>query len=307
MDLSKFFGSAWERHRIYVLKELNAPKPWSQSSVFQRYYFCNVFRDLDKTSLFIRQVIHQHEDDPRLWKAIFLMRYISKLETLQDLHEKNAILDHDKAYRLMRTWTSNGRKLFTSAFIVNSRARGEWVDKITYIFRLIKEVHGRMNENPDIYLRHMQLMESCYYTLYGLPGVGGFMAYQYTVDLHYAQRYLANVRDARTWTALGIGALRGMNRLLGNPAKKTRIPNQIDLTQEILKRWEAEVFDNKPFEMQKTYESLPEEMKTQENFKRVVQLYARFHALELSDVQHWLCEYDKYMRGGSQKRRYPGV
>ena len=83
-NLERFFQIAWERHRIYVLKELGIQKPWTKDPIFLDYYFCNVFRYLDKTSKWIiKNAIELNEDNPELWKTIIMCRYISRISTLQ--------------------------------------------------------------------------------------------------------------------------------------------------------------------------------------------------------------------------------
>lgn len=305
MDLHKFFATAWERHHIYVLKELGMPKPWTKNPIFLDNFFCNVFRDLDKTSVFIRKVINENENNPDLWKLIIMMRYISRLGTLETLYDlgllKGDIGTQQALHNYLRNARSRGVKLFTSAFIVNSRARGVWKDKVSYMFSLLKEIYYVFDCRPDEIIQGLSKLEDSYNRLYGLPGVGPFMAYQFTIDFSYSQRYLANVEDEQTWTALGLGAIRGMNRLLGNPPTKNKIEKSGAKARGILYAWILEVLSGLNTEVARTVKLTGPNLRYD-----VEELYEPFRNLKLCDVQHWLCEYDKYMRGGSKKRGYLG-
>ena len=305
MNLRRFFSTAWERHRIYVLKELGVPKPWTTDPIFLDNFFCNVFRRLDKTSVWIEEnAIKPNEDNPELWKTIFMCRYMSRISSLQALKNNDALIgNQQKAHDLLRHWVVNGAKIFTNAFIVNSHTSEGWSDKVTYMFRLLRDVKLRFDGDPDAAIKEIKTMREMFETLNGLPGVGNFMAYQYTVDFTYSQRYLARAEDKHEWTCLGLGACRGLNRLLGNMPKRSGIKDddQLALSREILGAWRQEIADHMYDEVQKTskHAGIEEE-------DDVINLYRSFEHVAMSDVEHELCEYDKYMRGGSKKRRYDG-
>jgi hypothetical protein len=40
-----------ERHNIYLRRKAGKPKPWTEDPILQRNYFCNVYRELDKTTV----------------------------------------------------------------------------------------------------------------------------------------------------------------------------------------------------------------------------------------------------------------
>ncbi len=305
--LQKFFDTAWARHRIYVLKELGCPKPWTLNKIFQENYFCNVFRRLDKTSKWIiEHAIAPNVDNPDLWMTILMCRYISKIETLQELEDAGCLIGNRKgAFNVLRGMQREERKIFTNAFIVNSRARGVWMDKVSYLFRNLQEVNQACSGDPDVYFATMTTIEEVFHAFYGLPGIGPFMAYQYAIDFTYSKRYFPeSPTDELTWTELGLGAKRGMNRLLGNLPTKHAIPNGVSLSQEILVAWQNEVIKNHAKQMYDTYEIVYDHRDVQ--VATMYKIYEPFYHLDMSNVEHWLCEFDKYMRGGSKKRRYRG-
>lgn len=305
-----FFKTAFLRHQIYVLKELGINKPWTKNLIFKKYYFCNVFRYLDKTSKWIiTNAIEPNEGNEDLWKTIIMCRYISRISTLQILKDENCLIsDQPRAYYILRRMQDHKEKIFTNAFIVNSKVPGGWSDKVTYLFTLIKEINDLFEYNPDHYFKNYN-MKDLYHRLLVLPGVATFMAYQYTVDFTYSKRYLWKAPDKSSWVSLGLGAVRGMNRLISGEASRDKIPNSKDLAIELLYKWQEYVYKHLMEWVKETQKIVNRRWTAHHEFiPNVTAMFvAHFTDLDLRDVQHWLCEYDKYCRGGSKKRRYPGV
>ena len=273
--LEHFFQTAYERHTIYISKEKGDSKPWTKDTIYQNYYFCNVFRYLDKTSVWmVENIFNKNANEPNLWKHIFLSRYINKIETLKRMNKYETFKGK---YDLLRSMQANKEKIFSSAFIVNSKGQGgTWQDKISYIFTLLKHF-----ENTDF--DNIKTIEDMFNTILPASGVGNFMAYQYTMDFTYT-RYLNNAIDQNTFTCLGLGAVRGIKRILTGSPDSKKVKDELQIAIEILERWKIWVL-----------------------FHGLSHEYRPFHELHLCDVEHWLCEYDKYCRGGSKKRRYNGI
>jgi len=310
MRLNQFCRTAWSRHRIYVLKELGTAKPWTEDTIYLDNFFCNVFRYLDKTSKYIiKEAIEPNEDNSELWKTIIVCRYISRLDTLQQLNNCKLLINNQRAlYEYLREMQYDREKIFTNAFIVNSKTSSGWKDKVTYLFNLIKDVYDLCASMPDRSLQIASTLEEMYLTFITLDGVGPFMAYQYAIDFSYSKRYLKNATDKYDWTQLGLGAVRGMNRILTGSPGRTKIPEAIKFTKEILAYWEDEVEEHVAEEVEKTWRIVKQNFTDVDLPLRsnVALMYYPFEKLTMSDVEHWLCEYDKYMRGGSKKRRYYG-
>jgi len=306
--LDLFFETAWKRHKIYVLKEMGMKKPWTPDLILRSNYFCNVFRKLDKTSVrFIKQVIEPNEHRPDLWKTIMLFRYISRISTYDVLegHE----FDFHWMYYKLRDMQKNKEKIFTNAFIVNSKGiGGGWDDKVSYIFKLLKHIQDSYIQDKTSFDKLLQMIGSikeAYGCFINLSGIGPFMAYQYCMDFAYSKRYLKNASDTYTWTSLGLGARRGMNRLLFGQAKSNKILFDLRIAANIYEEWRNEIFHNLDKKIDETYALLK---MTNHSFKRIeiANLYEPFNHLKMCEVEHWLCEFDKYCRGGSKKRKYDG-
>ena len=306
--LRLFFDTAWERHRIHVLKTLSCPKPWTDQAVFQNYRFCNVFRKIDKTTAWlIQNVINPNQDNPLLWKTIMLYRYISKIETYEQLegHE----FDYQWIYTCMRNLQTLQQPIFTTAFILNTKgAGGTWMDRVSYIFTLLKHIEKIYGEPYHFHnlLFGYNDIEQVFNILLNLSGVGPFMAYQYCMDFTYAKPYLLNAGDRYIWTHLGLGAVRGMNRLLHGNATRNKILFVDQLSSYLYTRWVDDIFKNIEAEEQKTLNTI-QHFRSDITALDIHKMYAPFSKLHMGDVEHWLCEFDKWCRGGSKKRRFQGT
>lgn len=313
MELNKFFEIANERVRIYTLKEFNMPKPWTKDSIFLDSYFCNVFRQDDKVSKWIiNNLLLPYHNHNQLWASIIMCRMLSRMETLQILKDENCLIgDYKKAYKILRAMQERKESIFTGAFIVNSKTSNGWTDKVTYLFNTLTyfnklefEVSDGTMINIHTFLHYENSMYEVWKMFKEAPGIADFMAYQYTCDMTYSI-YLKNNIDDQYWTKLGLGAVRGMNRMLKGYATKDKIPNEISRVEKVLNAWKLWVEEELQVEIIKTWKMI-KKVYPATTMKEVMDSYVGFENLKMQDVQHWLCEYDKYCRGGSSKRKYNG-
>jgi len=81
-----FFRDARERHAVYLRRRSGASRPWTTDPVMRQYRITNVFRELDKTTTWLRENVRDHlADDPLVLPAVALARwfnYIPSMETL---------------------------------------------------------------------------------------------------------------------------------------------------------------------------------------------------------------------------------
>jgi len=278
----EFCKLAEERQKIYIKKKAGEPKPWTEDKIFQSSRFCNVFREQDKTSVFIKtNIIDKYRDDPNNWKRIIIARFFSRLDTLQDLEEHGEMESVETMLKGIERRRQLSLPVHTHSFFVGRASP----DHPTYLrpFNLVK----KLEMSGDSKVFKGSSLEKAYLTLREYSWNGSFMSYQYVCDLAYDEQYLLNATDHDTFIAFGPGSQRGMNRILtGEPYWDTDV-DFVSFCVELLSLWRQYVTDT-------VKEDAHEDMK-------------RFYNLHLCNVQHWLCEYDKYKRGGSSKRRYEGI
>lgn len=273
------FGSAtikdlayWinERHSIFINRfEKELPKPWTDDKIFQQYKFTNCFRQLDKGTLALREMLmHRLTDDPALiFFNIIWYRFFNWHEHAENL---GFVTEFDQLENYIQKRFRTHKKIFTGAHMTtgvsceykhNSYLRAA---KIAWDFR-----HDYAQKILDAVT-----MEFVFEKLLDLYMVGKFVSYEIVCDLRFT-KLLENATDKLTWANLGPGAQRGLKRL-GMPHKK-----QVEGLASMVE----------------LYEELPEFLKYQitEHLPSHLE-YMLNPPFELREVEHSLCEFDKWMR-----------
>jgi hypothetical protein len=81
-----FFNFINERHAIYLNKESGADFPWSEDEILTKYSFCNVFRELDTVTKWVRQNwCTPYMDHPNVPFAMAVARQINWPSTLEEI------------------------------------------------------------------------------------------------------------------------------------------------------------------------------------------------------------------------------
>jgi 5-hmdU DNA kinase-like protein len=266
-----------EREAIRLRKEIGYPAPWTQDEILSTYRFCNVRREDDRVTVWIRQNIRERfAGHPYLWLMLCIARQINWPDTLAELIGSNAWPVDDSFNPAAMTAVLNGRKargekLYTGAYMISAPST-KGADKQAYIAETVLGALWRRRESfrhlwiarvdgfggdqtPNLQRVHAWITQS--------NGWGQFMAYQAVVDMRFAAALLDTAGDLASWAAAGPGTLRGLNRVHGRPVDAA-------LSQEKALR-----------EMRAIY--------------RVVQGETGVD-MDFSDVPNILCETDKYLR-----------
>lgn len=266
-----------ERHLIWERRQKGLPKPWTKDPVLQQYRFCNVFRELDTTTIWIRQHWREpYAQHKNLWFAMAVARLFNHVPTLAAIGFPER-WEPVKVAKKLRARKEKGEKIFTSAYMLTGTLGG---DKIGQVVDKVLTPLYKDKVQLDNRFERQSTLEDAFYQFNNRPGIGRFLAYEIVTDLRHT-RYLRNAPDIMTWANAGPGAKRGLNRYFGRPVE-TPI-GAISALEEM-----RFLLDIAP-------EHLPE----------------KFPKLELRDIEHSLCEYDKYMRAftgeGRPKQKYDGA
>lgn len=277
-----FFYWVEERESIRRKKEAGLPKPWTDNPILQRYKFCNVQREHDRVTVWIKN--HWRDPcrgHPNMWFAMIVARLFNWPDTLNDIDFPLA--DFDK---LKETWREvlkrrrdeRGLKVFTGAYLVSTN--GVKMDKVDYILdRVLTPIWERgcdpqhLGESAGGWK-----LEDYWRFLTQFDGLGSFMAGQVVADLKYVDPVLEQASDWWTFAPLGPGSIRGLNRFFGRPTDKP----------------------------------LKQEQGLKEILEIRTMIYNRLgYNLPAHDVQNCMCETDKFIRltkgEGKTRSTYPGV
>jgi hypothetical protein len=265
--LKKFWWWINERHMIYLKKDRGHDWPWTTDKIMQVYKFTNVFRELDAETI----KFHERIDDLDLMQADKLYHMILfrafNLATTYDMltrgkttHQRPA-----KMKRILHRNADNGKKIFTGAYIVTNAGSTE--PKIDLMCDAMG-VHWRGRRRIYDAMMTDGTMEGCSRILSAYPMQGPFTAYEVICDMRHQKGMLDKAPDKLKWANPGPGARRGINRIVGGKPK------------------------GKAFRTKEEYVEFMQELRkaSRDNVKNHVP------RLEMREIEHSLCEFDKYVR-----------
>lgn len=265
--IKKFFWWINERHRIYIAKDRGMKWPWTKDKILQEYKFTNVFRELDAETI----KFHERLDNfvgPMEDKLYHMIAYrMFNLQSTYDLltRGKKTLSNPKKMKEILHKAADRGEKVFTGAYIITNAGRKE--PKIDLCCDALG-VHYRGRFKLWDEMMTDGTMEGCTKILTAYPMQGPFTAYEVICDMRYQPHMLGKAPDRRKWANLGPGARRGINRIVTGTHKKAAFKGTepyIEFMQELLK------------------------VSPQYRGKHVP-------TLEMREIEHSLCEFDKYMR-----------
>jgi hypothetical protein len=260
-----------ERESIRQKREAGQPPPWTDDPILRDNRFCNVRREDDRVTRWVRTHIRErYANDPHLWLMLCIARQINWPPTLSDLMDYQRTWPSDAfnpkwmAERLQRR-AGKGEKVFTGAYIISAAgisARPGWNKAKWVALKVIGNLwHDR--RRFEVLFNGAPLMQTVHAALREYNGWGDFLSYQAVVDMRFTH-LLDQAADRNAWVAAGPGTLRGLNRIYGRDLYQ-HVPREQTL---------AEVLALRDY-LAKEVPEIP---------------------IDLSDVPSVLCETDKYLR-----------
>ncbi len=281
----KFFKFARERYQVFLNKEAGLPKPWTQDEVLQSYRFCNVFREDDTTTKWIRENITPEAYGATFLGAMIIARWFNRIETLELLwgtDYRDNLLDKwftvDVWKNAMRERLNGVQPLVTGAYMIKTPPD---LTKLEGLLDCLGKILPDAERLQDEFVEDGVTLEEATERLMTYPYLGPFMAYEVVTDLRHT--ILSEASDIMTWANPGPGAIRGIGRVV-NECPDTFRSNQKPLMLVHMR-------------------SLLKESRDPDNWP------AEWPSWEMREVEHWLCEYAKIcnaLEGKKLKRRYDG-
>ena len=266
-----------EREAIRIRRTNGQPYPWTDDKILREWSFCNVRREDDRVTRWIADEWRTpNKDDPCLWFAMIIARFVNWPDTLAELGYPIP-WSAQHFLTVMHTRKERGETCFGSAYNISNG--GTKVPKAEHLVATVFDPLWSPLSRKRLQPRTDDSLLSYYGRLKDANGFGSFMAAQVVADIKYVEP-LRNARDWATFAAPGPGSRRGLNRVLGRPKDA---PWRDDDTWRVAFR--------------KLREELAPELE-----------HIGLNDLHATDLQNCLCEFDKYERvrlaEGTPKRRY---
>jgi hypothetical protein len=305
--VERFFAYARARHECY-LKKQSEPDWVTADKILAKYRFTNVFRELDKTTVWFREKVRDPMNakrDPNIMLATVAFRLLNRIQTGEAMFCDDDLLGGHSAFDEFAR-TGNVRPMVKA---IKARCgRGPYVTggyiissppgypKLDGMMEVIKGFYSGIHEwdraggqavgkdvatallanNPGDYT-----LEHTWDWMRKFDYLGVFHSYEIVTDLRFTY-LLENAPDIMTWANPGPGARRGANRVNGRD-KKDHSADRLQLIDEMA---ELLVYSKD--------KALWPRSKTHSKW-------------EMRDVEHTLCEFDKYERVRNGEGRPRGV
>lgn len=284
-NVETFFACAREREAIRLRRAAGEPAPWTKDPVFKEWRFCNVHRENDKTTAWFREHVRQHLTGQAAVEACLIFRWFNKIETGEII--KDLLLNGWNTAEARRRLTGVS-PIVTGAYIIKT-PNGK--SKLEGLLWCIEQARVYL---PKCVPTWGQTLRGAWADLCTMPFQGGFMAYEVVSDLRWTP-VLWHAEDILTWANPGPGAARGLGWVLQGDPKLFISSDRKHAAQSARKHAD---------EMLATMRQLLA-MSLDENQDWWPRRYIPW---EMREVEHWLCETDKYMRTAAglstPKQRY---
>ena len=207
----------WMRERESIRRRRLARElpPWTRDPILQQWSFCNVRREHDRVTRWIAaNWRYPHADDPDLWFAMVVARFMNEPDTLREIGFP-VPLDPERFLRVMASRRARGAKLYRNdAYRIRADNR---LGRPTPEYR-VADVFGPLWRNRrEMRPRTGETLASYHRRLGRYHGMGdGFMSAQIVADLKFVPP-LRSAYDWMTFAVSGSGSRQGLNRVLGRP------------------------------------------------------------------------------------------
>ncbi|KAF8064188.1 hypothetical protein FPV67DRAFT_1503875 [Lyophyllum atratum] len=274
-----FWRFAAERKAIDDRRRSGALKPWSDDPIFRKYAFCNTFRVLDKLSQYlIREVIEKGSQEPQeVVFRVLLFNSFTKIETWELLVNELGPLTWPRykreAYQqVLSKAKRGGATLYTGAF---QKPAPKFEFKDAHINHLcLLETFMEM-DLPGKFKSAKYLAEVFEYLL-SFPSMGDFSTYQLILNLSYTNLLNFSNMD---FVIAGPGATSGLGKMFGAKKIVAAKASNRDIEEDLI-RWMAE--------------------NQAQHFRRLGLEFSGLGPdslpMDVADIEHTLCEVDKYAR-----------
>lgn len=300
-SVDRFFEYARERYQILLRRQAGGPGPWTEDPILRRFQFCNVFREDDKTTQWFAPIRQAYRGDPSILEATIIFRWFNRIETGQVLRDSNLLFNwnSDRA----RADLKDLNPLVTGAYMIKTPPK---MNKLEGLIWCIENVLGkRLVGRAPISCRTRPIPVSCRSKAHELmkygngtlqemtewlqqfPYLGSFMAYEVATDLRHTS-VLHHALDINSWANPGPGSARGWGRVeTGDPGVWNYQSRQ----------HRAEIIGG---------------MRELLDLSREDRYWpSEWPKWEMREVEHTLCEFDKYERArlgqGRPKQLFRGA
>jgi hypothetical protein len=222
MEPTSVFSSYWrfaaERQAMYFRRVSDPIGPWTTDPILAAFRFTNVYRASDRVSQYLIRQVQYHpgrpSTPPELFFRTMLFKLFNRIETWEALEHRLGPLvweriDLNAISRALDEMMSRGQTLYSAAYIMPSPSFGHLRKHANHLALLAQMMDDKL---PDR-VRQAPTPRAVYEQLVRYPGIGPFLAFQYTIDLNYSELLTHAESD---FVVAGPGAKDGIAKCFAN-------------------------------------------------------------------------------------------
>ncbi len=197
------------RFEIFLNRLTDLAGPWTKDPILQKHRFTNVFRASDRVSQYLIRLQYQQDNKQDILFRTLLFKVFNKIETYQYLEKELGELSYRsfsfKRYDdLLTNRMARKKVIYSAAYIMPSASGFGHRLKHSNHLALISDM---MKNGLDRQIQESKSLEEIYKLLLSYPSLGGFLAFQYAIDINYSS--LSNFSEM-DFVVAGPGARNGI-------------------------------------------------------------------------------------------------
>ena len=209
-----YWRFAAERLAMFYRRHTDPSGPWTSDSILKAYRFTNAYRAADRVSQYLIREVQTRPDRLQTAREIFfrtmLFKIFNRIDTWEALEVRLGPIewrniDLKKVDRTLEDLRSCGQKIYSAAYIMPSPRLGHRSKHSNHIAMLAQ----MMEEGVPERVRQARSLRSVYDLILRYPGIGPFLAFQYTIDLNYSS--IMGFEESE-FVVAGPGALDGISK-----------------------------------------------------------------------------------------------
>lgn len=269
-----FFDYAVARETIRLSRANGQPGPWINDPILSRYRFCNVFREDDKVTQWVKKNVRDPLSDvSSVITALTACRFFNRIETLERI--KDILVDDPANIKAIKKALKGVKPVVTAAYIIKAPTGMKKLDGVCWIIQQMAKAQKKI-------CRGMMLettkqggcsLQNTHALLKEVPFMGNFTSYEVVTDLRHT-KFMGVPLDIDTWACAGPGAARGLSRIVFGELGHFNYHS-----------------DNDQVQLNAGMQKL---LKLAQGNGNLWPL--EWPTWEMREVEHTLCEFDKYER-----------
>lgn len=290
--LKEFFTFITERQNIWHRRNVEKkPPPWTDNPILQTNHCCNVYRELDRGTKYVTDVIIPSTSKPEdLLFRILLYRLFNEIGSYKALKPILNSFNANDATKLLLERQKNGHHVFRNAWLTAGTGLHGPGSKIADYCHTAEGVYLNKRKFYKL-ITSTKGIQTGFEAIRTVKWFGGFMGYQVALDYSYVP-WIGWEDDG--WVYVGPGAKKGIYWLKGYKPLTDR-----DLKDLELERTEK----GDPIDFEGHIKVLTD--KQDYYFKKFNLDFKKWkgNSLDQHNVEFSMCEFNKVMRAGRGGKR----